>query len=152
LFDGVEISGHSGPGLDLFAMSQAYLFGANSIHNNGVASDSRSAAIRMDGNSEVFLRGGNVVQNVGPAILALVNSSADFKGVSFGSNTGGVITCDSSAFMISDISSGYSPSVVNCRTPHSLGNRNMWKPVPVAPDWSALKALQKKYKALATKR
>jgi hypothetical protein len=86
LFDEVEISGHSGPALDLYANSQAYLFGANNLHNNGMAGDPRSAAIRADGNSEAFLRGGTVSQNVGSAILALVNSSVDLTGVSFSSN------------------------------------------------------------------
>lgn len=148
LFDDVEISGHTGPGLDLYASSQAYIFGANYIYNNGNASDPRSAGIRLDGNSEVFLRGGNVAQNVGPAILALVNSSADFTGVSFAANTRGIITCDSSAFMVSDLITSYaSVPGVNCRIPHSLGNRGIWKSQPTMPDWSALKGLQNQYKA-----
>ncbi len=151
LYDSVEISGHTGPALDLYGGSQAYLTGPNYIHNNGSASDPRSAGIRLDGNSQVFLRGGNVAHNSGPAILVLVNSSADFTGVSFASNTGGVITCDSSAFMVSDLAIGYggTPGVI-CRTPHSLGNRSIWKPQPSVPDFSALKALQAKYKKLAT--
>jgi hypothetical protein len=70
LYDGVEISGHTGPGVELYANSQAYLFGANFLHNNGSSGDSRSAAIRVDGNSEAFLRGGTVSQNTGPAISA----------------------------------------------------------------------------------
>lgn len=153
LYDQVEISGHSGPAVDLFASSQARLFGANSIHNNGASGDPRSAAIRLDGNSEVFLRGGSVTQNVGPAVLVLVNSSADLTGVSFSSNTGGIILCDSSAYMVSDLgpTTGIAPGV-SCRTPHSLGNRSVPKPPFSAPDWSALKALQAKYMAIATKK
>jgi len=50
-FNDVEVSGHSGPALDLYANSQGYLFGANNLHNNGVAGDPRSAVIRVDGNS-----------------------------------------------------------------------------------------------------
>ena len=152
LYGGVEISGHSGPALDLYANSQGNVFGANNLHNNGVAGDPRSAAIRADGNSEVFLRGGTVAQNTGPAILALVNSSADLSGVQFSSNTGGIVVCDSSAYMVSDLASGAvtAPGVA-CRTPHPLGNRTFTKQQPLAPDFSALKALQAKVMARATK-
>jgi hypothetical protein len=152
LFDEVEISGHSGPALDLYANSQAYLFGANNLHNNGVAGDPRSAAIRVDGNSEAFLRGGTVSQNVGPAILALVNSSVDLTGVSFSSNSGGTVVCDSSAFMVSDLTSGTALAPgLSCRTPHTLGNRAVTKLRPVLPDFTALKAMQAKMMARATK-
>jgi hypothetical protein len=152
LYGGVEISGHSGPALDLYAHSQGNVNGTNNLHNNGVAGDPRSAAIRVDGNSEVFLRGGTIAQNVGPAILALVNSSADLTGVAFSSNSGGVVVCDSSAYMVSDLASGFATAPgVSCRTPHSLGNRNFQKLQPVAPDFSALKALQAKMMARATK-
>lgn len=153
LYNGVEISGHSGPAVDLFGNSQAYLFGANNLHNNGAAGDARSAAVRVDGNSEVFLRGGTVAQNIGPAILALVNSSADLKGVSFSSNSGGAITCDSSAYMVSDLANGTSIAPgVGCRTPHALGNRSVSAPQFATPNSSALKALQAKYMARATKK
>jgi hypothetical protein len=152
-FNDVEVSGHSGPALDLYANSQGYLFGANNLHNNGTPGDPRSAAIRVDGNSEAFLRGGLLSQNAGPAILALVNSSADFTGVSFSSNTGGVIACDSSAYMVSDLAAGSSTAPgVGCRMPHSLGNRSVTKLQPAVPDWSAIKALQAKYMARATRK
>ena len=152
LYGGVEIYGHSGPGLDLYANSQGNLTGTNNLHNNGLVGDPRSAGIRLDGNSEAFLRGGTVAQNIGPAILALVNSSVDLSGVSFSANSGGLIVCDSSAFMVSDLTNGLGIAPgVSCRTPHSLGNRSFWKQQPVAPDFSALKALQAKWMARATK-
>jgi hypothetical protein len=152
-FNDVEVSGHSGPALDLYGHSQGYLFGANNLHNNGAAGDPRSAAVRVDGNSEAFLRGGNISQNIGPAILALVNSSVDFTGVSFSSNPGGIISCDTSAYMVSDLASGFSTAPgVSCRMPHSLGNRSFTKLQPAVPDWSALKALQAKYMARATRK
>ena len=152
LYGGVEISGHSGPALDLFASSQGNVSGANYLHNNGVVGDPRTAAIRVDGNSEVFLRGGTIAQNVGPAILALVNSSADLTGVAFSSNSGGVVVCDSSAYMVSDLTSGMTMAPgVACRTPHGLGNRAFTKQLPAVPDFSALKALQAKVMARATK-
>lgn len=152
LFNDVEISGHSGPAVDLYANSQAYFFGANNLHSNGVTGDPRSAAIRLDGNSEAFLRGGTVSQNAGPAILALVNSSVDLTGVSFSANSGGVVVCDSSAFMVSDLPAGIATAPgVSCRTPHSLGNRPVNKLQPVAPDWTGLKALVAKTMARAHK-
>jgi hypothetical protein len=153
LYDTVEISGHTGPALDLFGNSQAYVFGATNIHGNGVPGDPRSAAIRVDGNSEVFLRGGNISQNIGPGILALVNSSVDLTGVSFSSNTGGAISCDTSAFMVSDLTTGSIPAPgVNCRTPHNLGNHAIAKRPFNGPDWSALKAIQAKYMKMATRK
>jgi hypothetical protein len=152
LFNDVEISGHTGPALDLYGASQAYLFGANNLHNNGTAGDPRSAAIRLDGNSEAFLRGGNVAQNSGPGILALVNSSVDLTGVSFSSNSGGVVVCDSSAFMVSDLLAGTMTAPgVSCRTPHALGNRSVNKLQPPSPDWTGLKALVAKAMARAKK-
>jgi hypothetical protein len=152
LFNDAEISGHAGPALDLYASSQAYLFDGNNLHNNGVAGDARSAAIRLDGNSEALLRGGTVSQNLGPGILALVNSSVDVTGVSFSSNSGGLVVCDSSAFMVSDLVAGtlMAPGV-GCRTPHSLGNRHVNKLQPEAPDWAGLKALVARTMARATK-
>ena len=152
LFNDAEISGHAGPALDLYASSQAYLFGGNNLHNNGVAGDARSAAIRVDGNSEAFLRGGTISQNTGPGILALVNSSVDLTGVSFSSNSGGLVVCDSSAFMISDLVTGTTTAPgVSCRTPHSLGNRSVNKLQPAAPDWAGLKTLVARTMARATK-
>lgn len=152
LYGGVEISGHSGPALDVYANSQANVSGTNNLHNNGVPGDARSTAILVDGNSQAFLRGGTIAQNVGPAILALVNSSADLSGVTFSSNSGGVVVCDSSAYMVSDLTSGTTTAPgVGCRTPHSLGNRKFTKQQPLAPDFSVLKALQAKMMARATK-
>lgn len=145
----VQITGHTGPGVDLFGNSQLNVMGdQNLISQNGTVGDPRSAAIRVDGNSEVFLRGGQISQNLGPGILALVNSSADFTGVTFTGNSGGVISCDSSAFMVSDLSAG-SPGVL-CRTPHNLGNRH-FVPIPHRiPDWTLQKNRQAQYKKLAT--
>ena len=152
LYDGVEISGHHGPALDLYASSQGNMYGANNLHNNGTVGDARSAGIRVDGNSELFLRGGTVAQNAGPGILALVNSSVDLTGVSFSSNSGGLVVCDSSAVMVSDLSAGTTLAPgVGCRTPHALGNRAFTKQLPAVPDFTALKALQAKVMARATK-
>jgi hypothetical protein len=152
---GAQISDHTSAGVDLYANSQAYFLGANQVLRNGTITNPRSAGIRVDGNSEAFLRGGQVAQNNGPGILALVNSSADFTGVTFTGNTGGeIIDCDSSSWMVSDFSR---PSIavpiagVACRTPHALGNREFSKAQPSIPDWSGQKALYDKYAQAAVK-
>jgi hypothetical protein len=153
-FDGDQITDHSGPGIDVYGNSQANFFGANSVLRNGTSGDPTSAGIRVDGNSEAFLRGGTVAQNYGPGILALVNSSVDFTGLTFSGNTGGVITCDSTATMISDLTKPNltPPAGVNCKTPHSLGNHKATAKFTFkAPNVTPFKALQAKYKKIATK-
>jgi len=149
---GVQISGHSSAGVDLYANSQAYFSGANLVQGNGSGADARSAGIRVDGNSEAFLRGGQVSGNSGPGMLVLVNSSADFSGVSFSGNNG-VISCDSSSTMVSDLAgpSSTPPAGVSCRTPHGLGGRQITKSLPLVPDWSAQKAQHDRYAKLAVK-
>ena len=149
------ITDHTSAGVDLYANSQAYFLGANQVLRNGASTDPRSAAIRLDGNSQVFLRGGQVAQNYGPAILALVNSSADFTGVSFSGNAqGAIISCDTSSWVVSDLvrpNSAFPAAGVACRTPHALGNRDFIKAVAPAPDWSGAKARFDKYAKTAVK-
>ena len=131
---------------------QAYFSGANLVQSNGSSGHSRSAGIRVDGNSEAFLRGGEVSQNVGPGVLALINSSADFSGVTFSGNTG-ITTCDSNSTMISDLAGPNItlPAGVSCRTPHGLGARHLDKSQPATPNWSAQKAQHDRYAKLAVK-
>jgi hypothetical protein len=148
--DDVDITGHAGPGLDIYSNSQLHFFGKNLVSQNGVTADPRSAGIRLDGNSQALMRGGLISSNLGVGILALVNSSVDFSGVTITGNSGGVISCDSSAYMVSDIrSNGLAPGVV-CRTPHNFGPRHFvpWK--SGAPDFTPLKKQQALYKSVAT--
>jgi len=153
-YDSVQIVDHTGPAVDLFAKSQGYFFGANQISRNGNVSDPAGAAIRADGNSEVFLRGGNISQNIGPGILALVNSSVDFTGLTFSGNTGGLITCDPTATMVSDLAGPNTtpPAGVRCKVPHALGNRKIAKLVPKAPNFAVYKVMQARYKSMATRK
>jgi hypothetical protein len=153
LFNSVQIMDHAGPAVDLYANSQAYLFGQNQVLRNGVAGDPLSAAIRVDGNSQALLRGGDISQNIGPALLALVNSSVDFTGVNFSGNTSGIITCDSTATMISDLARPETTPAagVRCKTPHALRNRRVTKAQTSAPDLTAYRALQAKYRKVATR-
>jgi hypothetical protein len=151
-FNSAQISGHTSAGVDLYGNSQAYLTGANTVQGNGSSADARSAGIVVDGNSEAFVRGGQISGNSGPALLALVNSSVDFSGVSFSGNNG-VISCDSSSTMVSDLAQPNSTPAagVSCRTPHGLGGRQITKTPPAMPDWSAYRAQHDKYAKLAVK-
>ena len=135
-FDGTQITDHRGAGVDVYAKSQAYFYGQNHVLRNGTGTDALSAGIRVDGNSEVFLRGGTISQNNGPGVLALVNSSVDFSGVTLGGNIGGIITCDSTATMVSDLAGpNTTPAAgVRCKTPHALGNHLVSNTPPSAPN------------------
>ena len=153
LADDVDITGHAGPGVDVYSNSELHFFGTNVVSHNGVVGDPRSAAIRLDGNSQALMRGGQILSNIGVGILALLNSSADFSGVTFAANTGGTINCDTSAYMVSDLPlhGGIFGPGVACRTPHNLGPRSFGSmSTPKAPDFTIQKKRQAQYKVFAT--
>ncbi len=155
LYENAQISGHSGPGVELWGKSQLNVSGANLISQNGTASDPRSAGIVVDGNSEAYLRGGQISSNVGPGMLVLVNSSADSTGATFTGNSNGIITCDSSAYWVSDLASTAwnQGAGMNCRVPHSLGNRRgLSSGRPAIPDFTAANSKHAWYKSVATKK
>ena len=118
-------------------------FPANQIMNNRTAGDPLSAAIRVDGNSQALPRGAGISQNNGPATLALANSSVDFAGNTFSGNTG-VITCDSTSMMVTDLAASASnpASGLRCAIAHTLGNRLVRTATPAVPDITAFKAMQ----------
>jgi hypothetical protein len=148
---GIQISGHTGPALDIYAHSQLYgtsvipNLGAVQIQNNGTAGDPLGAAVRVDGNSQALLRGVTISQNNVPAILALVNSSADFTGMTFAGNPG-VLTCDSSSVMVSDLSvlASTPGAGVRCTTAHTVGNRSVQFSIAAVPDATRWKAMHDK--------
>jgi hypothetical protein len=150
----VQVSGHTGSGVELYGNSQLNFSGSNLISNNGTVADPRSAGIVVDGNSEAYLRGGQISSNHGPGILALVNSSADFTGATFTENSGGVIVCDSSSYMASDLSIGLGNSLGggHCVTPHNRGNHHGGLYRPSIPDSTALKSRVARYRKIASGR
>jgi hypothetical protein len=146
----VEISGHSSAAVDLYGNSQAWLFGANQIENNGSSEDPDSAAVRLDGNSEVLLRNGTIAHNIGPALLALVNSSVDFRNVNFVANTGGIINCDGTAIMVSDLTpAALGSSAADCKTPRRVVNRAFAKLAFQRPNSAGQKARHDKFVTLS---
>jgi len=149
IYDGDNISDHTGAGVDVFGHSMVYLYGNNSIYRNGTLHDRGSAGVRVDGSSEAFIRGGNIYQNYGPGLLGLVSSSVDFSDATFSQNAGGIIECDNSSWMLNDAEPG---AGVRCRSPHKFGNRRMSFSVPPTPSVTRYKALQTKYKKMAPKR
>jgi hypothetical protein len=152
LYQDVQISGHTGSGVELYGNSQLNVNGSNLISENGTAGNLRSAGIVVDGNSEAYLRGGQISFNHGPGILALVNSSADFTGATFSGNSGGVISCDSSAYMVSDLASGPGnlSAGIACTTPHNRGNHHGIFVAPAIQDTSVVKARHARYKKIAS--
>jgi hypothetical protein len=153
LDDSVQVSGHTGSGVELYGHSQLNVNGSsNVISNNGTTGNLRSAGIVIDGNSEAYLHGGQISSNHGPGILALVNSSADFTGMAFTENSSGIITCDSSSYMASDLTTGMGNSsrVIHCTTPHNLGNRHGSSYRPSIPDSTALKMRVARYRKIAS--
>lgn len=128
IWGGVQISNHTDTGVDIYGHSQVFINGIDQISGNGSGStmtDPQRAGLRVDGNSEAYIRGSlQVSQNAGPGILELDNSSVDVSGATFTSNAGGSIVCDSSAWLVSDQSTPPAPSVpaqATCRMPHLFG-------------------------------
>ncbi len=152
LYANIVISGHTGPGVEVYSHSSLYMYGTNVISGNGNAGDPRSAGVVVDGDSEAFLRGGTISSNVGPGILALVNSSVDSVGATFPGNSGGIATCDSSAHMVSDLlpAGGDPPAGILCRTPHNLGNRQLTSTLHQIPDLTGEKKKAALYQAMAS--
>lgn len=126
IWGGVQISNHTDAGVDVYGHSQVFINGIDQITNNGTGPASTypaRAGVRVDGNSEAYIRGGQISQNGGPGILALANSSVDVTGATLTPNLGGPIQCDTSAWLVTDratVPSAYgfaSP----CRIPNSFG-------------------------------
>jgi hypothetical protein len=73
-------------------------------------------------------------------------------GATFPDNSGGIITCDSSAYLVSDLlpANGTASPGIECRTPHHLGNGDRLATVPVAPDFTPQKNQAAQYKKFAS--
>ena len=155
IFDGVQISNHSDAGVDVYGHSQVLITGNDQIMNNGTGPASTyptRAGVRVDGNSEAYIRGGQISQNGGPGVLALDNSSVDLSGATFASNLGGPVVCDSSSWLVTDLPGFASAhgSATPCNTPNTFGPGHRALPGPFIPsfDINRMKAQQAKYQQL----
>ena len=149
---GVQVSDHTSVGVDVYANSQAYINGDNQITHNGTGNDPARAGLRLDGNSEAFVRGGTITQNGGPGMLALMNSSFDFSGVAFSGNGGGAMVCDTSSWISTDLP-GLATARMSggaCRMPHTLGIRRHLYTSIRPPDVSRLRALADRWRKLTS--
>lgn len=145
-FDSVYITGHTDYGVDLYANSQLFAYGKNQVVRNGTGTELLRSGLRIDGNSEAYFRGGQFLQNGGPAITALVNSSVDLTGASFQGNAGGIITCDLTSVTMGDLAQPGNGSAIRCRAAHNLGSAMRLFAPPHGPDISRYQAMHDKWK------
>jgi hypothetical protein len=148
---GTQINEHSSTGIDVFANSQANIYGDNLITHIGSSMDPGKAAVRVDGNSELYLRNGTIAQNSAPAIIAVVNSSVDAVGVSFNSNAGPNFVCDSSATIAGDMKPASLGSANSCKIVDSPGWNHRYSAPGSAPEWRGNKGMSDRFKAASSK-
>jgi hypothetical protein len=141
---GAEITENAGPGVDVYAASQLDFFPGtqNRIVGNGVPLSAPSPGVRVNGNSQAWLHGGEISNDLGslgfgnqvPAIQVVINSSVELQGVNLGSNAGGSttgsinsngITCDFTSVAVSNM-------LLNASTGCIAGGRLhwAWPPLP----------------------
>jgi hypothetical protein len=150
LFDSVNISGHADYGVDLYANSQLYAYGKNQFIRNATGTELLRSAVRVDGNSEAYFRGGQFLQNGGPAITALVNSSIDLTGATFQGNAGGILTCDLTSVTVGDLAPQFGNSTaVRCRAAHNFGSAGRYFAPPHIPDLSPYQGMHDRWRKSA---
>jgi hypothetical protein len=140
VFGLTQISDHTVAGIDVYANSQADISNANQITHNGTGLDPGGAGLRVDGNSQAYVRGATFSGNGGPGILELVNSSVDIGSSTFFSNAGGAVVCDGSAVLKSDLPSSTLGTSNMCRVAPGTGIQRRSAVAPPAsnlPQWKA---------------
>lgn len=155
LYDGFQITNHSDAAVDVYGHSEVFIAGSGQITGNGTGPASTypaRAGVRIDGNSEAYVRGGQISQNGGPGVLALTDSSVDLSGATLNANSGGSVVCDSSSWLVTNqatISAAFGP-VPTCREPNTLGSsvRPFPLPQPQAPNSARMKAQEARYQQL----
>lgn len=113
---GADVLENTGPGVYVFAGSQLDFFPGtqNRVDRNGTLTDPTSAGIRIDGNSEAWLRDGEISSNLGVGVRIGMNSSLDIAGVSLVGNTGS-LACDFTSTIAADFSFPFSSSCIVVR-------------------------------------
>jgi hypothetical protein len=120
------IEGNSTAGVEVTSHSHARFDGQSKVRNNGSTTEPLRAGIWVDGTSQVYMQGGNeVTGNIGPGIVADINSTLDVTDATISGNTeegirlrrmsiaeiqgatatagnsGGPLTCDATSLVIS---------------------------------------------------
>lgn len=147
---GAQVLDHTVAGIDVYGNSQLKLYwGINQIMHNGFGTEPLRAGIRIDQNSQAYVRGAEITQNGGPGILDLVNSTVDVAGSTFSSNAGGPVVCDGTAFVVSDLPTAALGPTNSCKAAGASGARRRFAaPQFNVPDWKEQKALSEKLRAM----
>jgi len=122
----------------------------NQIVGNGFGTDATRAGIRLDGNSQAYVRDAVITQSGGPGILEQINSSLDLAGSTLTANAGGAIACDGSAVLVSDLPASALGSANSCKVGVPSSNHNGNSSFNV-PNWKQQKALSDKIHATVAK-
>jgi len=153
LFGNVQVQDHSIVGVDVYGNSQATLsYGLNQITHNGYGAGAARAGIRIDGNSEAYVRGAAITQNGGPGILELGNSSLDVAGSTFTSNASGAVVCDGSSFITGELTASVLGSASSCKIPAATGAQHKLNSKLNVPNWRQQKAYADKIQSAVAKR
>lgn len=142
----VQISGHKGPAVAVNSHSVLYAAGPDMFLQNGAADISKGAAIAVAGNSHAYLQGGQIESTPGPAILAQLGSTVQLSQMTFTGDTGGVIECDSSSFMATDVTHANA----QCQTASQPQVRVAPTATHTLPDMTAILSRQAQYRRLAS--
>jgi hypothetical protein len=152
LFGETQVQDHSSAGIEVYGNSQlAILSGVpNQIVHNGFGTDATRAGIRLDGNSQAYVRDAVITQSGGPGILELINSSLDLAGSTLTANAGGPVACDGSAVLVSDLPPSALGSANSCKVGGSSSHHN-GTPSFNVPNWKQQKALSDQIQATVAK-
>jgi len=148
IFGATQILDQTTAGVDIFANSQAAIYGNNQISHNGTGLDPSRSGILVEGNSQAYVRGATISQNGGPGILNLANSSVDLNSSTILSNIGGPATCDGTAVLKSDLPSSVLGSSSACRIAAGAGNQRSLNPRAPVLDQERWKAYIRGLRAL----
>jgi hypothetical protein len=125
-----------------------FLYGSNNLMLGAFFGQTATlnGNLSINNSQLVYVYGLNITNAFGDGID--VNSSRSVVLDTCTSNgNAGVISCDSTSTMVSDlaISARTSASGVSCTTAHSLGNRLISVPAPAAPDSTPWKTMHSMY-------
>jgi hypothetical protein len=144
--DAVQITGHNGPAVDVVSHATVYSVG-ETISHNGSPTVAYGAAVSVTGGSHAVLKSSQISSTIGPAIAAGLGSTVHFKQMTFSGNGGGIILCDSSSYLWTDLAaSGTQTSLLGCTIPSAPPVGGGVSPLRFnKPDTSALRRREAEY-------
>ena len=150
--DAVQITGHNGPAVDVVSNSVLYSTGGTIFSHNGTPATAYGAAVSVTGGSHAVLKSTQISSTIGPAIAAGLGSTVHFKEMTFTGNAGGIILCDASSYLWTDLAApGAKTSLINCTIPSVPSVIGGFPPLHARmPDTTALRNRQAQYHRLAS--